>query len=96
MTIKRSDRFPVGTSVGAYPAANRKRAGKPSGVAAETHVVNSAGTLGPFTTLTADTSYVLYAEIEGEHRYVNLEDSSFTEPGTLKERLAARQEAIAA
>lgn len=93
VTIKRSDQFPIGTSVSAFPAAARKFGGKPSGPATETHVVDSLGALGPFTLLVPDTSYVAYAEVEGKHRYVNLEDSSFVEPGTLMQRVKARQEA---
>ena len=92
MTIKRSDQFPIGTSVSVFAAGSRKLAGRPSGTAVETHVVDSSGTLGPFTLLTADTSYVAYAEVEGKHPYLSLEDSTFTELGTLQKRIKARRE----
>jgi len=95
VTIYRSDRYPVGTSVGAYPRPNRVREAHPSGTAAETNVVAADGSLGPYTTLTKDRPYVLYAEVEGAHRYVEIEDSSFTPPAPgLIERITARREAL--
>lgn len=96
VTINRCDRFPVGASVGAYPRGGRKQGGHPSGVAVETHVVASNGSCGPFTLLTAETPYAAYAEVEGNHRYVDMMDSAFVAPGTLKERIKAKREAAGA
>lgn len=96
VTVNRSDRFPVGTSVGAYPRSGTQRGGHPSGVATETHVVGATGSCGPFTGLTADTPYTLYAEVEGAHRYVDVSDSTFTAPGNLRERIAAKRAAVGA
>lgn len=93
VTVNRSDRYPVGTTVKAYPAASRHFGGRPGAPSVEEHVVASDGSCGPFTTLTADAEYVLYAEVGGEHRYLSLSDSTFAAPGTLKERIKARQEA---
>lgn len=93
ITVKRSDRFPVGTSVGAYPAAAKHIGLHPAGAAIETHVVDAAGACGPFTLLEADLPYVLYAEVGETHRYLSVEDSTFTALGTLHERVVARQEA---
>lgn len=96
VTVNRSDRYPVGTSVSAYPGAARQFGGKPGAPAVETHVVASDGSLGPFTTLTPNVRYVLYAEVSGENRYIGISDSTFVAPGTLKERLQAKREAVGA
>lgn len=90
--VKRSDRFPVGTAVGAYPAQGRHVDAKPAGAALETETVDATGTL-TFTTLTADRGYNLYAEVAGGNRNVAVSDSNFTPLGTLPERIKARQEA---
>lgn len=92
ITVNRSDRFPVGTSVGAYPRAAHVVGGHPVGAAVETHVVAADGSVGPFTLLTADQQYLLYGEVEGAHRYIDVEDSSFTAPPTgLIERIDERR-----
>jgi len=55
-------RFPVGTSVGAYPRTAwpaDRLTGAPSGAAAETQAVQANGTL-TFTTLTPNLDYVGY------------------------------------
>jgi hypothetical protein len=55
-------RFPVGTSVGAYPRTAwpaDRLAGAPSGAAVETQAVQANGTL-TFTTLTPNLDYVGY------------------------------------
>lgn len=93
VVVNRSDRYPVGTSVGAYPESARQFGSKPSGSATETQTVASDGSL-TFTTLAAEGEYQLYAEVAGAHRYVRLANDSYTEPGTLQERLAARAVAI--
>jgi hypothetical protein len=96
VTVKRSDLFPVGTSVSAYPAAAAHFGLHAAGAATETHVVDAAGACGPFTTLTADQPYVLFAAVGGEQRYLEISDSDFTELGTLAERIAARRVAVGA
>lgn len=93
LIVNRSDRFPVGTSVGAYPRANRKFGGAPSGEALETHVVNAAGAL-EYTTIPQGVPYTLYAFVAGEHRYVDVEESTWTAPGDLKERVQAKREEV--
>jgi hypothetical protein len=94
ITVNRSDRFPVGTSVGAYPRAAHIVGGHPAGAAVETHVVAADGSCGPFTLLAADQQYVLYALVEGASRYLDVEDSSFTAPPTgLIERIDERRAA---
>lgn len=70
--LKRSDLFPVGTSVGAYPASAARRSSQdmaPAAAAAtESQVVDAAGT-ATFVALAADTDYVFYALVGGQHRY---------------------------
>lgn len=79
LVVNRSDRFPVGQSVKAYLAGARHHDGPPAGPAVETQTVAADGSL-TFTTLTADVDYVLYALVSGEHRYLNVEESTFTAP----------------
>jgi hypothetical protein len=64
--LKRSDLFPVGTTVGAYPNATPAAGhdGAPPGTATESQVVDAAGT-ATFTTLTTDTPYVFSANVAG-------------------------------
>lgn len=81
LTLNRSDRFPVGTSVGAYPRRAHVVGGRPVGAAVETHTVDAAGSL-TFTTLTADEPYCLYALVGEANRYLDVADSGFTEPPT--------------
>lgn len=73
--LRQSDKFPVGTSVGAYPISNWAQhqlppTGAPQGAAAETKTVASDGTL-TYTTLSPEVAYVAYAQVSGAHRYVN-------------------------
>lgn len=93
VTVNRSDRFPVGTAVKAYPATSRQFGGRPGAPSVEEHTVAADGSCGPFTLLTADRAYVLYAEVGAANRYVEVCDSGFTALGTLHERIKARQEA---
>lgn len=94
VTVKRSDCYPVGTSVGIYPAAAKRYGSSPVGTVVATETVASDGSLA-FTGLTGETPYVLYASVDGEHRYLSVNPSDFPEIGTLKERLAVRAAAIA-
>lgn len=69
--LKRSDIFPIGTSVGAYPLLAAKHPGQdmaPAAAAAvESQTVDAAGT-ATFVALAADTDYVFYANVSGQHR----------------------------
>lgn len=69
--LKRSDLFPVGTTVGAYPNATPAAGydGAPPGAATESQVVDAAGT-ATFTTLTTDVPYVFAANVSGTWRKV--------------------------
>lgn len=69
-TIARSDLWPVGTSVGIYPAASKVPGQPPGSPAIASASVDAAGLL----TITnagvlAGTRYVCYAAINGDHRY---------------------------
>ena len=72
LKVNRSDRFPVGTSVGAYPSQGRKHEGKPAGAVTEAATVAADGSL-TYTSLLEGRPYQLYALVEGEHRYVRVE-----------------------
>lgn len=69
-TIARSDRYPVGTTIGAYPQSEHPGGGTPPGTqgpraaAVATAVVSSAG-VAVFTGLTAATVYWLAAQVSG-------------------------------
>lgn len=72
-TLTAGGRFPVGTSVKAYPLSNwpahlRPPSGAPVGSEDETAVVGSSGSAA-FSALDADTRYVAYAEVASQHRY---------------------------
>jgi hypothetical protein len=68
-TLNRSDLFPVGTTVGAYPftAGRRFQDLAPSQPATESQVVAVNGQAA-FVALAADTDYLFYAFVGGQHR----------------------------
>lgn len=90
LTVKRSDKFPVGTVVKAYPGnANRHHEGKPSGVASAEATVDAKGVLN-FSTL-AEGLYQLWAEVEGKNANMLAGSQGFTPLGTLRSRIAAKR-----
>lgn len=96
ITVKRSDRFPVGTTVGAYPALARHFGTPPSGAAVESHEVPTSGTLS-FTTLAEGSKYVLYGLVGGEHRYVAISNVPYVAPPVaLRDRIKKQREAVGA
>jgi hypothetical protein len=75
LTLRRSDLFPVGTSVGAYPyrTGAKVEGSKPAGAPVESQTVSAEGVL-TFTGLREALKYVLWAEVSpGVHRYVLVE-----------------------
>lgn len=93
LVVNRSDIFPVGTSVKAYPASDTHDKVGPSGTATETQTVQNDGSL-TFTTLSTEGTFVLWAEVAGKDRYVQCANQSFTAPPTnLVERIKERREA---
>jgi len=66
--LTRTDRFPVGTSVAAYPASARREGAAPVGSAVDTQTMAADGLT--FTGLQPQTAYVAYAKVGDEHRYV--------------------------
>lgn len=77
VTLRRSDIFPVGTSVGIYPAASQRRGqnppGPPTAAAIASATVDAAGLLTVTNAgILSYTQYVAYALVSGEHRYANL------------------------
>jgi hypothetical protein len=75
IALKATARFPVGTSVAAYPrsawtgVSTDNPSGAPSGSPAETQTVQADGTL-TFSALVDGTRYFAYANVGGEHRIV--------------------------
>lgn len=91
VSIFRSDKFPVGTSVGAYAGQNnRHHEGKPSGTAVENSTVGTDGKL-TFPSL-PEGMFTLYAEVESKPANMLLGNYGFTAPGSLKQRIKAVQE----
>src|SRR5689334_3561889 len=69
VTLRSSDRLPVGTVVSAYPAAGRVDGAAPQASSVDTATVQSDGSL-TFDGLLPSTRYVAYAQVDGQHRYV--------------------------
>jgi len=96
LTIKRSDRYPVGTVVSAYPKSSRVYSGKPAGTALATATVAADGSL-TFTGLNEREPLVLWAEVAGESRYLGSEaPAPVTPPETLKQRIQKRRVSVGA
>lgn len=91
LTIRRSDKFPVGTVVKAFAGApaNRHHEGKPSGSALAEATVAADGSL-TFSTLGAGI-YSLWAEVAGTNANMMAGSEGFAPLGTLKERIASRR-----
>lgn len=96
VVVKRSDKFPIGTTVGAYPRNAATQDGPPSGQPVQTAVVASDGSL-TFTGLTAEAAYVLYASVNGETRRVSVWNSKYVAPPvSLLARIQQQREAVGA
>ncbi|HEY4451028.1 MAG TPA: hypothetical protein VGN13_05490 [Solirubrobacteraceae bacterium] len=94
LVVRRSDRFPVGTSVKAFAGVTVRHDGRPGGTAASEATVAADGSL-TFSTLTPGALYTLYAEVGGKP--VNMlaaASASFPALGTLQERIAASRLAL--
>lgn len=73
VTLARSDLFPVGTSVGIFPAGAKQVGGPPTAAAIASGTVDAAGNLSVTNAgLLSYTPYVAYAAVGGEHRYAHL------------------------
>jgi hypothetical protein len=70
VTLK-TDRFPQGTNVAVYPVNARQDSRSPAGASLATATVAADGT-ATFTGLPDDQQLVAYAQVSGEHRYVNM------------------------
>lgn len=93
LVVSRSDVFPVGTVVKAYPL-NRVHGGKPAGASTAEATVDAAGKL----TLTnlVEGMYRLWALVSEDNRTISAANAAYTAPGTLKARLKVRREAVGA
>lgn len=71
--IKAYDRFPAGTVIGAYPVVDMREKAAPASAAITTATMNADGVSGGIltaATLVQGTTYVAYALVGGEHRYM--------------------------
>lgn len=66
----RSDRFPVGTSVGLFPVAQKNAGGAPATTAVQTATVAADGSL-TFVGLPDSTAYTTYAQVGSAYVYVD-------------------------
>lgn len=97
LVVKRSDRFPIGTTVKAFAGiggSNRHQDGRPSGPILEEATVDATGKL-EFAGL-GESIYSLWAIVGGENRNLTAGGIGYTAPGTLKERLAAKRAEVGA
>jgi hypothetical protein len=70
VTLRRSDLFPVGTSVGIYPANARRPDQPPTSSVVASAAVDAAGLLTVTDAgITSYKDWVAYAKIGSEHRY---------------------------
>jgi hypothetical protein len=87
VTLRRSDLFPVGTTVGIYPAQSQRGGqpggGPPTSAAIASAAVDAAGLLTVTNAgILSYTDYVAYAQVSGEHRYARLRSTlDFTTTG---------------
>src|SRR4051794_6736303 len=102
ITVNRSDLFPVGTSVGLYPRSSSRAhernpdgsaVGPPWGTATETATVAAGGSL-TFTTAAANTGYIAYAQVGGQHRELRVSSRTY-DPGTTWAGVVASRRAAA-
>lgn len=94
LVLNASDVFPVGTTVGAYPAnAVLPRDQRVTGTALESIAVATDGT-ATFVTLAADTPYVFAATVNGTPRAVRQRLSSYTAPPTWGQTIIDRKAAM--
>lgn len=87
LTCSRSDLFPVGTVVKAYPMAGRVTGAKPSGASEGEGTVDATGKLA----IALEGRYVLAAEVASVWRQLVVSSFEFLDPGNLQERIAARR-----
>lgn len=95
VAVKRSDKFPVGTVVGAFkPASGRHFGGRPSDTPEAEATVDATGTL-TFTSL-PEGMYALWAEVAGKNADLQLGNVTYTALGTLKQRITALRTEVGA
>lgn len=96
LLIRRSDKFPVGTEVGAYPGGmqNRHHEGKPSGEPLATATVDATGALS-FPSL-PDGIYCLWASVNGTNANMLAGSQGFALLPSLRKRIIERRIAVGA
>src|SRR5687768_5903004 len=73
VTLRRSDIFPVGTTVGIYPARAQRFGQAPTAAVVASAAVDAAGLLTVTDAgILSYTGYVAYALVGSEHRYARL------------------------
>jgi hypothetical protein len=88
LKISRSDVYPIGTSVGAYTKGAKMDARKPAGSAIATATVDAAGLLS--ISVPEKTAIHLWAEVSGEHRYIDANGDNYIAGVPSQGVLAAR------
>jgi hypothetical protein len=89
VTLSRSDLFPVGTSVGIYPGNSRPQNadGPPTSSVIASGTVDAAGNLSVTNAgILSYTTYVAYAQVNGEHRYARLRSTVDAHGSTIRYR----------
>jgi hypothetical protein len=97
VSTTRTDLFPVGTSVGVYPAGSAVPGAGVQGTAIASGTVDAAGALSISNAGIVDhTAYVLYAAVGGQHRTLNVRSttSGFTAGEKWQPKVKARRTAI--
>lgn len=89
VNISRSDRFPIGTVVKAYPVNARQLNGPPAGPSIAEATVGATGVLS--IAIPAKSQAMLYAEVAGVPTYLRVADPTRTVLGTLRARLQRRK-----
>lgn len=88
LAVNRSDVFPVGTTVKAYPVATRATSAKPAGPATAEAVVDATG---KWEVDVETGRYVLHAEVAGEQRQLVADNRAFAGRPPLRDRIASRR-----
>jgi hypothetical protein len=79
VTLRRSDLFPVGTTVALYPATAQRAGAPPTAapVASASAAVDADGLLTiTHANVLGYTPYVAYAAVGGEHRYARVRSTA--------------------
>lgn len=89
VTLSRSDLFPVGQSVAVYPGTSRPPGadGPPTASFIIGGTVDAAGNLSITSgSILSYTTYLIYAQVNGEHRYARVRSTLDAHGSTVRYR----------